>query len=102
MTVVIANGAYFGGGMKIAPDADIRDNLFDIVAIKEIGKARLLRVFPKIYKGKHVKEPEVKQYLGTRIELNGPDFATVQADGEVVCKGSIVVTIEKSALKMMF
>ncbi len=102
MTVVVANGAYFGGGMKIAPDADIRDNLFDVVAIKEIGKARLLRVFPKIYKGKHVNEPEVKQYMGTRIELNGPDYATVQADGEVVCKGSIVVTVEKSALKMMF
>ena len=102
MTAVVANGSYFGGGMMIAPDADIRDSLFNVVTVTEMSKARLLRVFPSIYKGTHVKQKEVVLNVAKKVVLNGPDFATIQADGEVICRGPITVTMVPGALQMMF
>ena len=102
MTAVVANGAYFGGGMMIAPDADIRDSLFNVVDVTEMSKARLLKIFPSIYKGTHVKQKEVVLNVAKKVVLNGPDFATIQADGEVICHGPITVTMVPGALQMMF
>ena len=88
--------------MMIAPDADIRDSLFNVVTVTEMSKARLLRVFPSIYKGTHVKQKEVVLNVAKKVVLNGPDFATIQADGEVICRGPITVTMVPGALQMMF
>ena len=38
----IANARYFGGGMKIAPDASLGDGKFDVVSIGDLGAARIL------------------------------------------------------------
>src|SRR6185295_1899959 len=65
MFAVAANLPRFGGGMRIAPDARIDDGLLDLVIVREVSKAGLLRVFPKVYGGKHVGHPAV-EILRTR------------------------------------
>ena len=57
MFVVAANLPRFGGGMKIAPGARIDDGLLDLVIVREVSRATLLNVFPKVYTGHHVTHP---------------------------------------------
>ncbi|HET9957947.1 MAG TPA: diacylglycerol kinase family protein [Polyangiaceae bacterium] len=59
VNVMIANGRYFGGGMKIAPDADPSDGLFDIVVIGDVSRSKSLSFTPHIYRGTHVDQPGV-------------------------------------------
>jgi diacylglycerol kinase family enzyme len=49
--VVVTNGSYFGGGMKIAPQAELDDRKFDVVTLGDVKKAELLQVFPLFIKG---------------------------------------------------
>ncbi len=60
MFAVAANLPRFGGGMKIAPDARIDDGLLDLVIVRDISKLGLLRVFPRVYSGKHCDHPAVE------------------------------------------
>lgn len=48
-----------GGGMKMAPDAIIDDGMLELVIVREVSKFELLRVFPKVYSGKHLNHPQI-------------------------------------------
>lgn len=54
MFAVANNLPSFGGGMKIAPQAEIDDGLIDLVIVREMPKLTLLRIFPKVYSGRHL------------------------------------------------
>jgi YegS/Rv2252/BmrU family lipid kinase len=81
-SVSVANNKAFGGGMFIAPDADLSDGEFDVVAVGEVGKLRFLGNLPKVFKGTHVEEDEVRVFRASRLELNASRPFPVYADGE--------------------
>jgi YegS/Rv2252/BmrU family lipid kinase len=81
-SVSVANSSTFGGGMRIAPDAEIDDGLFDVVTIGEIGKLRLLGNLPKVFKGTHVNEDNVHVFRAPRLELSASRPFPVYADGD--------------------
>lgn len=82
MNVAVANGRYFGGGMKVAPDADPRDGLFDIVAITDRTKLETVGLAPHIYRGTHVKQSGVVSLRGRRVEAR--PTRTSDADARVL------------------
>src|SRR5262249_8102524 len=59
MFAVLANAPMYGGGMRIAPAADLRDGLLDLDVVRRVSKLALLRVFPKVFKGAHVNHPAI-------------------------------------------
>ena len=63
-----ANGRYFGAGMQIAPEARTDDGLFDVVAVRGMGRAQLLRRLPLIYRGAHLRDPAVRVWRGRIVE----------------------------------
>ncbi|PWI08169.1 diacylglycerol kinase [Streptomyces sp. NWU339] len=81
--VAVGNGASYGGGMRICPGADLTDGLFDVTVVGDCGRARLLRVFPTVYRGTHVHLPEVSVFRASRVELAAEEV-TGYADGEPV------------------
>ena len=83
-TVVVANSAYYGKGMKIAPDAGIDDGLLDVVVIEAASRVALIRALPSVYDGSHVARSGVTVLRGQRVELAGRGRRpiTVGADGE--------------------
>jgi YegS/Rv2252/BmrU family lipid kinase len=81
-SVSVANNKAFGGGMYIAPDAELDDGEFDIVAIGEVGKLRFVGNLPKVFKGTHVKQDEVRVFRAPRLELSASRPFPVYADGE--------------------
>ena len=67
--VVVANSAYYGSGMKIAPAAAVADGVLDVVVIEAASRLALMRSLPKVYDGGHVDLPEVTVLTGRRVEL---------------------------------
>src|SRR4030042_578274 len=69
MLITVANGPYYGGGMKIAPQAIMDDGVLDICIVKEISKLELLRQFPKVFNGTHITHPKIIMASGKKILL---------------------------------
>ncbi len=93
-TASICNGQFFGGGMWIAPDADPRDGLFDVVIIKESTMSDMLRDTGAIYDGKHLSNPRVVTTRGKRVIATpiNQDNVLLDVDGEA--PGRLPVTYE--------
>ena len=81
-SVVVANSAYYGSGMKIAPAAEVSDGVLDIVVIEAASKLALMRSLPKVYDGGHVDLPEVTVLTGTRVELRADSSRPVPVGGD--------------------
>lgn len=80
MLIAIGNGQSYGGGMRVCPNADLRDDLLDVMVLSPISKLEFLRVFPKVYAGTHLKHPAVRILRGKRVRINSTAIA--YADGE--------------------
>ncbi len=81
-SVSVANNKAFGGGMYIAPDAELDDGEFDIVAVGAVSKLRFVGNLPKVFKGTHVEKEEVRVFRAPRLELSASKPFPVYADGE--------------------
>lgn len=81
-SVAVANSGAFGGGMLIAPDAEIDDGRFDVVMAGDAGKLRFLRSFPKLFKGEHVHEAEIEVRRAATVRATADRPFAVYADGE--------------------
>jgi len=101
MVVAFANTPTYGGGILIAPHAQLDDGKFDVCVVGSMAKARLLRLFPLVYSGRHLKIPEVKYFQADRLRIETEKAADVYADGEYVCSTPVEVTVERAALKVI-
>ncbi|HEU4945143.1 MAG TPA: diacylglycerol kinase family protein [Solirubrobacterales bacterium] len=81
-SVSVANSRAFGGGMYIAPGAELDDGEFDIVTVGDVGKLRFVGNLPKVFKGTHVDEDEVRVFRAPHLELSASRPFPVYADGE--------------------
>jgi diacylglycerol kinase (ATP) len=81
-TVVVANSAYYGSGMKVAPAASLTDGLLDVVVVEAASRVGLMRSLPKIYDGAHVVLPQVTVLTGRRVELVADRPVATGGDGE--------------------
>jgi diacylglycerol kinase (ATP) len=84
LNVAVANGSYMGGGMHIAPQAELGDSLLDVVIIGNMGKLEILKEFPRVYKGTHVSLPKVRMKRGDRVTIESLEPMLVYADGELL------------------
>jgi len=80
--VVVANCRYFGAGMKICPDAEPDDGLFDALLIGDVTKADLVRTLPKIYRGTHLPHPKAELLRGAVVSVEADVPLPMELDGE--------------------
>ena len=81
-SIMVANGRYIGGGMMIAPHAELDDGLFDVVCLGNFSTSMLLRHLPKIYKGTHLEIPGVTVHRGRSVVITTTEKALLDIDGE--------------------
>ena len=80
--VVVANGRFFGGGMKMCPDAAPDDGLLDVVTIGDVTKRDLVMTMPKIYRGTHLPHPKAEALRGRVVTVETDEPVPVELDGE--------------------
>jgi diacylglycerol kinase (ATP) len=80
--VVVANSAYFGGGMLVAPPAQINDGVLDIVLMRHASKLTFLSALMAIKDGSHVKLPQISLDRGTEVTITMSADLPAAADGE--------------------
>jgi len=79
---LLANGRYFGGAMHAAPEAELDDGLLDLLMLKEISVAKFLWHLPKIYKGTHLKIPEIFFQKVRKFTAESSEQVILDIDGE--------------------
>jgi len=97
-SIMVANGRYIGGGMMIAPDAELDDGLFDVVCLGDFSKLMLLRHLPKIYKGTHLEIPGVTVHRGRSVVITTAKKALLDIDGEQPGKAPLTFNLLPKAL----
>ena len=81
---VVANGRYYGGGLKPAPDAQLDDGLFDIVSLGDLGFLEAVSNLGKFRKGTHLEVPKVSFWRGRTVVASSEETQLVEMEGEVV------------------
>ncbi len=82
--VIVANGVWHAGGMKLAPDAQPDDGAFDVVLIGDVSKADFLTTAPKLYSGRHLAHPKVDVVRASRVEVDAAERLPIEVEGEQV------------------
>ncbi len=80
--VIVANGNYLGGGMKLAPDARPDDGLFDLVLVGDVSKLDFVTTSPKLYRGGHVGHPRIEIVRSPWVSVEAAAPVLLELDGE--------------------
>jgi diacylglycerol kinase family enzyme len=80
--VAVANSRAFGGGMFIAPHAELDDGLLDVVTVSDVSKLRYISNLPKVFRGEHIESEEVTEMRGATVKVSADHNFAVYADGE--------------------
>lgn len=98
MLIAVANGTSYGGGMLISPKSDPQDGILDVMIVGPVSKLEFIKVFPKVYRGRHINHPAVKFLSGKSIEIESEAIA--YADGERIGPLPVKVEILEASLKV--
>ncbi len=101
LLAAFANTPLFGGGMKIAPQAQMDDGLLDVCVVGGVDPFKLFCMFPSVYSGRHLKIREVEYFHASRVRVETEHPLDVFADGEFVCRTPIEVAVHRAALKVV-
>jgi YegS/Rv2252/BmrU family lipid kinase len=102
-TLCVANARYFGGGMKIAPDAKLTDGKFDVVGIGDLGAMKIFTSAPRVYFGSHLSLPQVSHALARKVTVRPAESGTdvdLEVDGELPGKLPATFQIIPAALSV--
>jgi YegS/Rv2252/BmrU family lipid kinase len=97
-SVVVANNAYFGGGMCIAPGAAIDDGELDLVIIGDLGRFEAIRRLGETFSGNRIHHRDVHYSRCRRLEARAASRVPLEADGELV--GELPATIDLAARRL--
>jgi diacylglycerol kinase (ATP) len=98
--VAVGNCASYGGGMRIAPDADPADGLLDVVTAAPLSRAALARLRPRLRRGTHVTDPRVHTYRCRQVRLHA-DGIIGYADGERIGPLPLEVSCVPGAIRLL-
>ena len=86
MNCVVANGQYFGGGMRVAPGAALDDGLFQLVVMGDLGRLSSIPKMGKLYTGDHLKERGIwhrdARTVAVKLKEGVSQIGLLDVDGE--------------------
>ncbi len=102
LSLVVANGRFFGSGVGIAPEAKLDDGLFEVVIFANLSIFDYLRNYSKLRRAEKIQHPEVFYHRTNKVlvEPKG-NHIIVEADGEIEGHAPIVYTCLPGALKFL-
>jgi YegS/Rv2252/BmrU family lipid kinase len=98
-TVAAANSKAYGGGMMMAPDASLEDGQLDVVIVGQTPKLRFLRLLPTVFKGEHVRQPNVEVLRAGSVRISASRPFTMYADGDPIAELPVTVRALPAAIR---
>ena len=100
--VMACNSVHTGGAMPMAPDANPRDGLLDVLTVQDIGKLEILGLLAtKLRKGKHVESPKVKIRRAAKVRVEPRDPSPLLVDGEIIGTTPAEFTVLPGAFRLL-
>jgi len=100
-SVAAANSKAFGGGMFIAPDAELDDGKLDVVWVSDVAKLRYLANLPKVFKGRHVENEEGTVLRAAEVSISADRPFAVYADGDPLADLPATIRVLPRALNVI-
>lgn len=99
--VVVANGRFVAGGMPIAPEADLRDGLLDVVLIQARPTSELVMLAAQILLGKHIQSEAITFRRARTVSVRSTPGMWFNVDGELVGNEPVVFEAMPGALELI-
>ena len=100
MLCVVSNSGVFGGGMLVVPEASVVDGKLDLLILNKISRFKLVKIFPRVYKGTHVTDPAVELLKASKVEIVA-DGMPIYSDGEYVGQAPFTATVIPRSLSVI-
>ncbi|HEY6654570.1 MAG TPA: diacylglycerol kinase family protein [Solirubrobacterales bacterium] len=100
-SVAVGNSRAFGGGMFIAPHAELDDGMLDVVTVSDVSKLRYLKGLPRAFKGSHLENEEVAEHRAATVEISADRDFAVYADGEHLTDLPATLGVLPAALRVI-
>ncbi len=98
--VLVANGNVTGGGMQLAPSADLSDGFLDLLLMRKQNSLQRMMIFPKIYSGTHIYSPFYSYRRIKKIKLVAEKNIPLEADGELLNSFPLEISLIPSAISV--
>lgn len=100
--VAIANGTTFGHGMKIAPQAQTQDGLFDVVLVEGVSRLHILSALWRVYLGSHLNHPEVHYQRAHEVQITSTaGVLKMELDGEPAAGHELRYQVQPGLIDML-
>ena len=100
-SVAVANSRAYGGGMLLAPHAELDDGKLDVVMSGSTPKRRALLSMPKLFNGSHIDAAFVQTLRGSVVELAADRPFDIYADGDPIGALPATVGVEPRCLRVI-
>lgn len=84
MLIAVANGSTYGGGMRVAPAADLRSGRLEVCVVGQLSRLGFVRAFPSVFRGTHVRHPAVTMLQAREVTISADRPFGVLGDGELL------------------
>jgi diacylglycerol kinase family enzyme len=101
MMVAVCNASQYGGGMRIAPMADITDGLMDLCVVQRIGRARFVGIFPRVFRASHVSHSCFLHRRARRVRIETDPPQPVHIDGDLVAQTPVEFAVRPGVLRLL-
>lgn len=99
--LAVANLGSIGGGMRIVPFASAEDGRLDALVVAPVSRLRFLRLFPRVFAGRHTELDVVSFLSGSVITIDAEETIVAYADGERIGPLPVRISLEERALRVL-
>ncbi len=99
--VAVANGRSHGGGMLVAPEAEIDDGLLNVTVIGNLSLPEIFYHLPKLYNGRIGEVPMVQTFRCRKVEASADERVLLDLDGEQPGSLPAVIDIVPRAIRVL-
>jgi YegS/Rv2252/BmrU family lipid kinase len=99
--VVVANGRFAGGGMMLAPHAELDDGFLDVILTDEVTRWDVIKELPRIQRGSHLKNRKVSEWRGREVSIVAEEPMLIDLDGEMVGRTPARIKVLPSAIRFL-
>ena len=100
-SVAAANSKFYGGGMMLAPDASLSDGALELVIISDVSRLRFLLLAPSVFRGAHVRQPNVEVIRCTHARISSSRPFEMYADGDPIASLPVTVSARPAAVRVI-